>query len=105
MPKLLQEAAAVVTICSTVGIQALSYYKPVVVLGQAIYGGRGVTFDVDSLDQLPGKLEQAVAGQVDHQQIDRLLYTYIFDYLYHSDWHYPEYGSVEPVVDLLAKAP
>lgn len=103
MPKLLQEAASVVTICSTVGLEALTYYKPVVVLGEAIFGGRGATFDVDSLDQLPGKLAEAVAGQVDHQQVDRLLYTLIFDYLYHSDWHYPEYGSVDPVADLLVK--
>ena len=103
LPKLLQEAAAVVTLCSTVGLQALTYYKPVVVLGEAIYGGRGATFDVGSLDQLPGKLEEAVGGEVNREQIDRLLYTLIFDYLYHSDWRYPEYGSVDPVIDLLVK--
>ena len=100
---IITSAAAVVTAKSTVGLEALTYHKPVVVMGSAIYGHRGATFDVEDLSELPEKLEEAVTGEVDKQQIDRLLYSIIFKYLFHSDWRYPEYGSIDEVVDFLTQ--
>lgn len=50
--QLVERARAVAVINSTAGFEALSYYKPVVVLGKPFYSGRGLTIDVDNLFDL-----------------------------------------------------
>jgi hypothetical protein len=59
--QLIQDAAGIAVISSTVGLEALMYAKPVLTLGQPFYSGYGVTLDVDSFreirDQVPALLE------------------------------------------------
>ena len=43
---LLARSAAVVTVNSSVGLEAFAYDRPVVTLGQSFYGGRGLTHEV-----------------------------------------------------------
>ena len=57
---LLDVADVVVTINSTVGLEALVRHKPVVALGQSIYSGKGFTYDVSSRDLLPVQLKTAI---------------------------------------------
>jgi hypothetical protein len=46
----------VITINSTVGVEALTYVKPVITLGRAFYGGRKMTYDVEISTMLrPGE--------------------------------------------------
>jgi radical SAM superfamily enzyme YgiQ (UPF0313 family) len=57
---LLAVADVVVTINSTVGLEALVCRKPVVVLGDAIYSGKGFTFDVEAPSALRSRLGAAL---------------------------------------------
>jgi capsule polysaccharide export protein KpsC/LpsZ len=53
--ELLRAADGVVVIGSTVGLEALLYFKPVLTLGDPFYAGYGVTMDVE-----PAELHEAV---------------------------------------------
>lgn len=60
LPTLLACADVVVTINSNVGFEALVRRKPVVVLGKAIYGEKGFTFDLKAAEELPEQLSAAI---------------------------------------------
>lgn len=62
LPTLLDCADVVVTINSTVGLEALLFGKPVVTLGQAIYSNKGFTFDMLDRSDLPSQLGKAIAS-------------------------------------------
>ena len=57
---LLRLADVVGVVNSTVGLEALTEGKPVVVLGNAIYGRKGFTFDIDSPSNLRDRLAEAL---------------------------------------------
>ena len=54
---LLARSAAVVTVNSSVGLEAFAYDRPVVTLGQSFYGGRGLTLDVENQTALAAAFE------------------------------------------------
>lgn len=62
LPSLLSMVDIVAVINSTVGFEALIYGKPVVVLGQAIYGQKGFTFDVQIPQDLGSQLAKAMVA-------------------------------------------
>jgi hypothetical protein len=57
---LIENARAVAVINSTMGFEALLYGKPVVAFGDSFYTGRGLTYDVKNLYDLPKILSEAV---------------------------------------------
>ncbi len=61
LQSLLETSSAVVTINSTVGLEALICHKPVVVLGKAVYSHKGFTFDLDEPSSLPDLIKAALA--------------------------------------------
>jgi len=73
--QLLQDAAAVAVISSTVGLEALLYGKPVLTLGRPFYSGYGVTVDIDSVDQIDVGLAAALDYRPDPDRIDQLLFA------------------------------
>ena len=101
---LIRKAEAVVTLNSTVGVEALTFYKPVVTLGNALYGGRGITIDVTSLDELSQALARAVDWRPDKELVDKFLYLLIFQYLYRGDFHQPQAEVSEPIVEAISNA-
>ncbi len=54
---LLARSAAVVTVNSSVGLEAFAYDRPVVTLGQSFYGGRGLTLEVENQTALGAVFE------------------------------------------------
>lgn len=62
LPSLLSMVDVVTVINSTVGLEALIYGKPVVVLGQAIYGQKGFTFDLQNPQDLGNQLAKAMTS-------------------------------------------
>ena len=77
--ELVQYADAVITVNSTVGIEALIARKKVFVLGDALFGIEGISFPVDSEDALFQQLshlddlvlnETAIASFIDYLQHD-----------------------------------
>lgn len=59
---LLDTADAVVTINSTVGLEALIRHKPVVTLGHSAYSEKGFTYDAFSKEALPAQLYAAISA-------------------------------------------
>lgn len=63
---LLPKCAAVITINSTVGFEAMLFDKPVVALGHNFYTAPGLVETVASLAMLPDALKRALTQPVDH---------------------------------------
>lgn len=66
---------------SNVGLEALILGKPVVVLGNPFYSGRGLTTDVETMTELPAKLCSAFAGSPDKELVHRMLHFLLEDHL------------------------
>lgn len=75
--RLLPDAEAVVTINSTVGVEAMMFNRPVVVLGRAFYGFDGLVHRVTATDQLSPVLRRALNTTPD---ADRLRHYLAFLY-------------------------
>jgi capsular polysaccharide export protein len=73
----LREAQAVVTINSTVGVEALIFGKPVVVLGDAVYGFERLVHLVRTRDRLAATLARALSTPADGELTRRYL-SYLY---------------------------
>lgn len=73
----IQEASVVVAINSTVGLEALTAYKPVITLGNAIYSQKGFTFDYD--ETVP--LNETIGAALDAAKSDRFNKSEFFRFL------------------------
>lgn len=76
---LIQNAAAVLTINSTVGLESLQLNKTVITLGDACYNIEGLVLHANNQQQLSQALKQALQGW----QSDDLLRMKFFSYLEH----------------------
>lgn len=66
LPAVLEAADLIVTVNSTAGLEGLIRRKPVVVLGQAIYGEKGFTADLKNPEALVETLNAAIQASQDH---------------------------------------
>jgi capsule polysaccharide modification protein KpsS len=67
---LIEKCAAVVTINSTAGYEAILYQKPVVVLGKPFYSGLGLTLDARDFFDLPQAIQQALQmKELDYKKV------------------------------------
>jgi capsule polysaccharide export protein KpsC/LpsZ len=74
--EIIEHAAAVAIINSSVGVEALVHCKPVVVLGKWFCRGLGVTFDVPELGNLASVMRNAIdARGVDKRAVQVVLYS------------------------------
>jgi hypothetical protein len=71
--ELMREAAAVVVISSTVGLEALLHGRPVLTLGQPFYAGYGVTLDVESFSEIREAVPAVLAFEPDRERTLRFL--------------------------------
>jgi capsular polysaccharide export protein len=99
---LIESSQAVITVNSTVGFEALTYYKPVLTLGESLYNVAGVVYHVEAEGELPGLLAQALSQPVDRERIDRLLYYLFDDYFGHGSWKNHTANSYREVADKIA---
>lgn len=87
---LIAGASAVITNNSSAGIEALMLERPVVVLGEAHYRGRGFTHDYAGGNNLPALLRAAVTAPpttAERRTRDRYLYELLFHELVHLERH------------------
>lgn len=80
MKKLLDHSLAVITINSTVGIEALSRHKKVITLGEALYNIDGVVNKCERPDELTEVLLNTLNSHVNIELIDKFLYYLRFIY-------------------------
>lgn len=92
----LERAQYVVTINSTVGIEALTYYKPVITLGNAFYEGRGITCKADSDAGFKEAIKWASQGQASRGVIESFLC-----YLFSRQWYSADLANPEKVFTLI----
>jgi capsular polysaccharide export protein len=80
----LPNAKYVVTINSTVGVEALAYHKPVITLGNTFYESRGLTYKVTNDEEMVKAVEWAEKGQVAAEVIESFLHYLITRQWYNS---------------------
>ncbi|WP_332695104.1 hypothetical protein [Halalkalibacter lacteus] len=97
--KLIKHATAVITINSTVGIEALAHHKRVITLGNSLYNIEGITSKCDQLDQLDEVLLQSLQKPVNTSRIDKFLYYLRFKYQVEGTINFPNKATAKNVVD------
>lgn len=78
--KLIKNAVAVITINSTVGIEALAQYKRVITLGDALYNIEGIVEHCSSPAELYAALTKVLNKTVNKERIAKFLYYLRFHY-------------------------
>ena len=98
---LIQAADVVLTINSNVGLEALTYYKPVIVLGMAIYSHKGATYDINDKADIAMKLAEVGAALPagKKRKVDELIYYLLRHYLYFSNGEEVFVGSNGEIED------
>lgn len=76
--ELIKHSFAVMTINSSVGMESLLFKKPVICLGEAIYGINGLTLPSISFEEAVKSLEKVIKGWVPDEKLrmNFLLYLY-----------------------------
>lgn len=82
--QILKDSQLVITINSTVGIEALIYHKPVIILGNAFYNIKGITYSLQDFDDLSTAISYALKNELNHELIDKFLYFLRYEYLVES---------------------
>ncbi|HLP62141.1 MAG TPA: methyltransferase domain-containing protein [Candidatus Deferrimicrobium sp.] len=84
--QLIRAARGMITINSTAGFEALVFHKPVLVLGEAFYAGKGLTIDYQG-ENLAEKIKDMLVFTPPIENIDRLIHYLLNEYLfvYHGD--------------------
>jgi Capsule polysaccharide biosynthesis protein len=73
--ELIERALAVVTISSTVGLEAVMLGKPVMTLGRPFYSGYGITVDIEDRAELPERMPGLLAFEPDLERTRRFLHA------------------------------
>jgi len=73
--RLLSRAEGVVTISSTVGLEALLFERPVLTLGRPFYSGYGVTLDLDSPSGVDAAVPRLLDFEPDRERTRRFLHA------------------------------
>ena len=100
---LIEKSAAVITVNSTVGIEAMLYRKPVITLGNAFYAVPGLVRLCGSND-LAGILEQALETPIDRDLTEHFLYFLRYDYLVPLDRNNLMPSDPAPAIAKIMKA-
>ncbi|MFH1462586.1 MAG: hypothetical protein ABIG08_02770 [bacterium] len=74
--QIIKKSQAIITINSTVGFEALHYFKPVIVLGNWNLRGRGATIDVQDLSKLDEAIRFALQKIIDPNKIKAFLFSF-----------------------------
>jgi len=98
---LIRHAKAVIIINSTVGFEAIHYFKPVILVGNWTFRGIGISFDVNNLFDLSRTIKRALSQQPESNLIKAFLIS-----LKDSSWNGSIFSNVidyETVVTSLIK--
>ena len=82
LDEMIRKSEVVVVNNSTVGLEVLVHYKPLVILGDCYYDNHGVGYKVNSIDEIKIKIEEAIRSAVPRDKIDIFLYNLFFEYLF-----------------------
>ena len=83
-------AEAVLTVNSTVGIDALQRHRRVITLGEACYDIEGLTRHAADVDELARVIDSLPRWRLDVELTDRFLYYLRHHYAIEGDWRRPD---------------
>jgi len=83
--ELIENAQAVITVNSTVGMESLLFHKKVIVLGNAFYTIEGMSFRVKNAQELQSLLTDLDKIDIDLSLIDKFLKYVYYEYLISND--------------------
>lgn len=101
--KLIGLSQAVITINSTVGLEALLKGKPVITLGEAFYNVEGVVAHCTDPSQLPAIMAQVLSEPVNTELVERFLYFLRYEYLVEVERKNLTVENITPVVKRIRK--
>lgn len=99
---LIQNAEAVITINSTVGIESLLFKQKVITLGNAFYSIDGITKHASSSEMLYGILSQLDDWEVNDTLITNFITYLYYDYLFQGTFNEPEQSAYPKIEKLLS---
>ena len=102
--ELIERCAAVVTVNSTVGIEALLQLKPVVTLGEAFYAVPGLVRSCNADGDLAEELQDAFEALPERHLTERFLYFLRYDYLVPMDRNNLSASDPTPATAKIAEA-
>jgi capsular polysaccharide export protein len=82
---LIENSKAIITLNSSVGLEAIFFRKPVITLGRAFYNIPGLVIHVDNPMELPQLLEKAFNFKVNEELISKFFYYLRYKYLVEFD--------------------
>ena len=101
--EILAKASLVITVNSTVGIEALIFKKPVITLGESIYNCAAGVWHINELSRFESAIAQALSASVDKKEIDRFLYYLYYECLAHGTYKNHDLTSYKGVADRINK--
>ncbi len=99
--ELIQKSLAVITINSTVGIEALAQYKRVITLGKAFYNIEGIVTHCKHHYQLDRVIEEVLQKKVNETLISQFLYYLRFHYQIEGDLISPNNKTAQIVASYI----
>lgn len=95
-PQLIKSSAGIITINSSVGIEALVQHKPIITMGNAFYNVPGLTVNASDPDTLATAFG-VINEWPDDILIDKFLYYLRYHYLAAGSWRQPDAVHLESV--------
>jgi len=83
---LIKNSKLVVTINSTVGLEAISQYKRVITLGEAFYNIEGISFHCNNQKEFQYYLKQALSSDIDSDLVNNFLNYLKYEYQLIGNW-------------------
>ncbi len=95
---LIENSTAIITINSSVAIEALLFKKRVIVLGEAFFRIKGIVKMASSKEEILEILNSLESWNLDKDLIDNFIYYIYYEYLIPTNWRHPDnkhYKSIE----------
>jgi len=100
---ILAKTSLVITINSGVGVEALTFYKPVITLGKAFYNIPQIVEHAQNIDDLPGLISNSLTQPVNKGLINNYLGYLQKKHLIRGGWKNFSKQTLDDVVDRLSK--
>ncbi len=101
--RLIELSKAVITINSTVGIEALLKRKAVITLGKDFYNVEGLVHHCNDLLRLHEFMAKALSEKINNELLDKFLYFLRYEYLVEIDRKNLTKDNIKPVLERLEK--
>ncbi|MDM5271269.1 hypothetical protein PGH07_03685 [Sulfurovum sp. zt1-1] len=95
--ELIENAACIITINSSVAMESLLFAKRVIVLGEAFFAINGIVKTAKSKEEIKTYLETMDMWLVDGKLIKRFLTYLYYDYLIPGDWRNPSQEHLDQI--------